>query len=82
MPSTSCNKDNPPWTLSIFNWPIRDFSSQEIAEDVRQKCKSRIKESIKNIILNQRLSEKMDQIHKEDEITIAIERAKETICNE
>jgi len=73
--STDQKKDV--YTVSLFGWYMDDFDTQEDAEKSRQIVKNYVKKDIKRILFNKQLSNKLHEIHENDEITIAVKRQKE-----
>lgn len=64
------------YQVSLFGWHFEEFETQEGAEKCRLTLKDFAKKQMLNILLNKRISDKLQEEHKNHETTIAIERQK------
>ncbi len=64
------------YMVSLFGWNIQEFGTAEGAEKFRQVLKEHAKKNMLNTLFNKRLSDKLQEEHKNSETTIAIERQK------
>lgn len=65
------------YQVSLFGWHMQEFSTQEGAEEFRKSVKDFAKKQMLNILLNKRINDKIQENHKNNEITIAVERQKD-----
>lgn len=64
------------YTVSLYDWNFQEFGTLEGATEFRKIMKRQVKEKILLTLLNKRISEKIQEEHKNHETTVATERQK------